>query len=242
MSRYQLGTLVLRASSALIAAGPKDTSEMPGNGRDAFLRAAVGHIHAVGVERHVYPGQRGDGVGQEHGAVIVGQLADVFERRAGPGGGLRVHDGDDLGSLALERGFHLLRGNGTAPFHIHPHHVASQAFRDVAHAGAKQTIHPDDHLVARLDQVDEGGLHPPAAGGGHRQGHRIVRAEEGPEQLLGLVHDLEEVGIQIADRGSGHGPENPRRHVARPGAHEEPLGRIDVFKILDIDCQSSPLD
>src|SRR5437870_3793280 len=63
----------------------------------------------------------------------------------------------------------------------------------VNHPLTKHAVNADDHLVAGLDQVNDAGLHAGAAGATDRKGENIPRAEESPEHVLSLVHDLQKL-------------------------------------------------
>jgi hypothetical protein len=43
-----------------------------------------------------------------------------------------------------------------------------------------------------------------------------------PQQVLNVVHDFKEFGIQMAQYGLGQSQENTGIHIARPGTHEDP--------------------
>ena len=82
----------------------------------------------------------------------------------------------------------------------------------------------DYDLVAPLEQVDEAGLHAGHAGGADREGQPIGGLECLAQHVLRFIHDLQEIGIEVADERHGHGREHARMHVTGSGAEEKTLG------------------
>ena len=73
------------------------------------------------------------------------------------------------------------------------------AFGDVFHPAAEDAVDTHEHPVARLDQVDDDRLHARRAGSRDRQGEPILGLKDIPEQVLGLVHQSRELGIEVTD-------------------------------------------
>ena len=65
--------------------------------------------------------------------------------------------------------------------------------------------------------------------------------EEMAQQLLGIVHGSQELGVQVSDAGGGHRLQHPCRNVAGPRPHEKPIAGIKIFEILGVDGDESAL-
>src|SRR6266852_7191919 len=68
--------------------------------------------------------------------------------------------------------------------------VGARALGHIRHTLAKHAVDADHHFVARLDEVDDAGLHAGAAGAAHRKGKSVLGTEQTPEHVLRLVHNL----------------------------------------------------
>ena len=53
----------------------------------------------------------------------------------------------------------------------------------------------------------------------------FVGAEDRAQQPLGLLHQRDEGGVEVADERRGQRAQHARVHVARPGAEEDAGGR-----------------
>ncbi len=78
-----------------------------------------------------------------------------------------------------------------------------------------------DHFIAGLDDVADGRFHSRHPSSRKRDGHLVFRLEQMPQKDHGVVHDLQEIRIEISQDGAGHGLEHPRVEVAgtRPEQH-----------------------
>src|SRR5579862_5350531 len=61
------------------------------------------------------------------------------------------------------------------------------------------TVGKDGELRARLDEVCDARFHPGTTSSGNHHGDAIGGAVGHLEKLLDVAHDLEEVGIEVAD-------------------------------------------
>ena len=93
---------------------------------------------------------------------------------------------------------------------------------------AEEATRADDDAVARLDQVDQARFHSGHAGGTDWKGERVLGQERGAQELLRLLHDLQEGWIEVAQEGRGHGREHTRMDVARARAEEQALRRVEL--------------
>ena len=128
--------------------------------------------------------------------------------------------------VGLERVFELVRVDRAAPRIVDHDGSAAVALDVLLHAPAEHAVAAHDHRVARLDQVDEAGLHARRARRGHRHGQCVVGLEGIAQQFLHLVHHVDEGRIEMTDGRLGHGRKHARMHVGGAGAHEGALGRV----------------
>ena len=110
-----------------------------------------------------------------------------------------------------------------APLVLDRDDLGAAAGGDVAHPLAEEAVDRDDHDVAGVDGVDEGRLHAGGAGGAERQGARVGRAPGRAEQVAGLVHDPEELRVEVAEQRLGQGAGRLRVGVGRSGSEEVAL-------------------
>ena len=89
---------------------------------------------------------------------------------------LGVHDRDAAGRRVLARARRAaVADRSRGPTALDTHDLRAATARDFAHAFAEHAVDPDDHGVARLDEVDEARLHARGTGAAHRQGERVRR-------------------------------------------------------------------
>ena len=91
---------------------------------------------------------------------------------------------------------------------------------DVAHALAEHAVHADDHDVAGIDEVHEGGFHARRAGAADRQRQFVLGAEHRAQAIAGLVEQREEVGVEMPEERTGERLGDLGIRVARSGTHE----------------------
>ena len=112
-----------------------------------------------------------------------------------------MHDPNDLGTHAMDRRLHLIRVEYFAIRPFDHGHLGTGPLRHVLHPRTEDAIDADQHLVARLDQVDDHGLHAGRARPRDGQRHPIRGLKGIPQQFLGLIHQGHELGVQVATRG-----------------------------------------
>ncbi len=136
-----------------------------------------------------------------------------------------MDEGENPGvGVGLEGVAHLLRIDRRAPGVVDDDRHAAGALDVFQHAPAEHAVPADDHLVARLHQVDEAHFHPRRPRGRDRKGQRVVGLERHPQHGLDLLHQVDEGRIEVADGRTRHGVEDALRHVGGAGAHEDALG------------------
>jgi hypothetical protein len=107
-------------------------------------------------------------------------------------------------------------------------HRCAGAPGNVGHPLAKDAVHAHDHLVAWLNEVDHAGFHAGTTGTADRKGQAVGRSKSLPQELLHLIHDLQELRVQVADEGRGHRRQNARMNVAGAWPHEDARRRVEL--------------
>ena len=134
---------------------------------------------------------------------------------------------------------------GTAPRLVDPDDVSAAPAGDLAHALPEDAVDPDDRGVARLEEVDEAGLHPGGAGAADREVRRFSvpnttrrrsmvssrRARNSGSRWpsIGRVNALRRLGIRVRGPGAEEQPVGERHRdrivrVARAGPAERDAG------------------
>ena len=167
---------------------------------EALLRARVGRVDPPGVDLERDPTERRDRVDEEE---RVGSLerGEWLDRVLDSGRRLGVHDGDEpaVGPGTL-RGEERLGVDRTAPRGLDARQLRPGPAGDLAHPLAEHTVHPDDHVVAGLEEVHEARFHARGAGAAHRQGECVLGAEDRAQPRRRLVEQREEVGIEVPEQ------------------------------------------
>ncbi len=208
----------------------------PRRRRQALLRPAVADVDPPLVDQQLATGQGRDGVHQQQRAVGVDDARYLLQRLEDAGAGLPVDHGHELGArVGLERLLHLLRRDDSAPVRIDWHDLSPAAADHLRYPVAEEPVHTHDDRIARLDDVVDRRLHAGRAGAGDGDGHVVLGAEEGAQGPLGVVQELKELRVQIADDGRHHRPVDARVDVARAGAQQQPRRYVQLPEFVSHD-------
>ena len=196
---------------------------------EALLRGAEGEVDIRSVDGDFHAAEGGYGVDQEQGAVPVGEVGQLVQGLEDTGGGLSVHDGEhlDLG-VALQLRLDRIEVDGGSPLLLDLGDRRAVAAGDVGQAFAEEAVRGRDDDVAGLEQVGHSGLHAGVAGAGEGEGEAVLCAEDLAEHASRVVHDLDEVGVEMAEDGGGHGPEDAGVDVGRPCAQQQARRRVQL--------------
>jgi hypothetical protein len=123
--------------------------------------------------------------------------------------------------------FHLGGIHRCAPWIFHDNRHPTATTHILGHALTKHPVDAHHHLVTGADQVHKAGFHPYRTRRGNREGQLVLRLEGVAQQALELIHHADEGRIQVADGGTGHGGQHPRRNIGRPGPHQGAGGRLE---------------
>ena len=196
----------------------------PGRGPDALLRAGASRVDSPLIDFYRHATQRRHAVDRDERPVAVRDLGDLGHRLPGAGRGLGVDQRDQLGGLFLQLRLEALRSDHLPQRGLDDPDRRAGTRRHLGQALAEKADHADDALVPRLQQVEQDGLEPAAAGGRHRDGVVVRRAEYLPQHRHRLVHDLQKVRVEMADQRRGEGPADARVDVGGARAEKRPLG------------------
>ena len=213
-----------------------EASRADGDGRHAgrrakaLLRRAVREIDVDVVEVDRRATQGGDGVDEEEGIVVVGQLGEAVERLEHTCGGLRVDRRQQLHlRLLFEHGLHGVQVCGLSPLHGDGDDRRALPGGDLLEAKAKEAVLDHHGDVTRLEEVCQGGLHACRASAGNWQCERLFRAEHLAQHLRDAVHDLDKFRVQVPQDGGGHGAKHARVHITGTGTQEGSARRVQLL-------------
>ena len=206
-----------------------DGSE-PGGTGEAFLRPRHDDVGIPAVRGHLAAAQRDHGVGHEERVVGMGQARQLLERLEHARRGLAVNDGDHPCGTDLERLRNRLRLDHAPPLGANRHHGGAAALGDLDHQEAEAAALRDDHAVPGLEQGDNRRLEPRAARAGHGKGALVVRLEDGAQELHDLVHHRGELGIELAEKGRGHGAEHAGIRHGGTGSQQDARTRQEIAR------------
>ena len=121
---------------------------------------------------------------------------------------------------------YLLRGDRPAPFRGNRVNSRPATLGNVMHAQTENSAGAYDDLVPGLDEVREAGLHARAAGTGDRDGKPVLRLKHLSQKIFRVLHDIEELWVEMSDHGRCQGGVHAWMDIAGSGAHEQALRRI----------------
>src|SRR5262245_49801387 len=128
-------------------------------------------------------------------------------------------------ATTLERGLHLVRGKHISPLGFHDDRLRPTALDDIDHTAAEDTVNPDYYLITRFNQVYQTGFHASTASAGNRQSEGILGLEDKPQQIFGLVHQPDELRVEVPYKGRGQRLEHARVDITRTWAQQDTSGR-----------------
>ena len=127
----------------------------------------------------------------------------------------------------------LRRLEHLSPGPVDPVQNPADPLDDIAHPVSKNTIDANQHLVSRLDNIDEGRLHARAPGPGNRYRQAVFSPEKPAEHLLYAVHNRQELRIEVADQGLRHSLKDSPMNPGWTRPHEQaPPGIVTAFDHL----------
>jgi hypothetical protein len=146
--------------------------------------------------------------------------------------------------VPVEGSDQALVGHVLAPIRPHLLDLRSAAPRDLGDSLAEVPAHPDDHRVARLEQVREAGLHPGRPGGLNRHDQPRIRPVDPAKKRAQVEQDVVQLGVEMPEHWLSHRLERGGVEVGRAGTAEQPLGGGDRGGLLAhaaADSHSEPL-
>ena len=193
-----------------------------GRRAQALLGARVDGIGAPRIDSDGDAAEGSDAIDQEECAGFVRELREGLDGSLRAGGRLGVDYADDLDvSGGPDGGFHTGEVGGRAPGGLDAGNLAARAFGHDGDAFAEVAADAHDHLVAGLDQVHHCGFHAARAGPGRGQRDPVGGTHHLAKHLVAVIHDAEELGVEVAEDGRGHCLEDARVGTAGARAHED---------------------
>src|SRR5712692_2822926 len=133
-----------------------------------------------------------------------------------------MHQGQQFRpATTLECLLYLVRGEYVTPLGLHDDWPRPAALDDIDHTAAEDAVDSDHYFIARLNQVHQTGFHAGAAGAGDRQGVGVLGLEDKSQQILGLVHQTNELRVKVPHQRCGQRPEHAGVDIARTWAKQD---------------------
>src|SRR5690606_32955568 len=136
--------------------------------------------------------------------------------------------------------FDFVVGERLPPGGLQAADIGPIATGHIDHAAAEVARDADQHTVARLDDVGEGGFHRRTARAADGDGVLVIRLPRIAQQLTHFVHHLDEGRIEMAHGRRDHRGEYARMGVRWPGPQQNPRRHIDrrqVYPVIVIDWE-----
>ncbi len=192
---------------------------------EALLRARVGRVDPPTVDLERDATERRDRVDEQERVGLL-ERDERLDRVLDPRRGLGVDDGDQptVGSGPL-RAEQRLGIDGASPRRLDACQLRATPSGDLAHPLAEHPVHTDDHVIAGLDEVHEARFHARRPGTAHRQGERVLGAEDRAQARRSLVEQREEVGIEVPEERAGERGGDLGVRVRGSGSEEESISQ-----------------
>src|SRR6185295_11534482 len=140
-----------------------------------------------------------------------------------------MHDRKSLGFARIESRFDVLRIDRVSPLGAHDDGLPTSSPNNIGHPFTEDSVDADDHFIAGLDHVHEGGFHASASRGGNRNRYSIARFENISEHRLDVVHALQKKWVEVSEHRRGHRFEHAILDGTRPGAEEHTPGWLKLL-------------
>ena len=121
--------------------------------------------------------------------------------------------------------------NALTPVGLDSHNMRAVPARDLRDTAAEVAALPDDHRVARLEQVRDAGLHAGGARAVKGEHEPVRHAIDASQHRDDVQQDLVEVRVEVAEHGPAHRVEHGGVYVRRAGAAQEPLGGPELGEV-----------
>jgi hypothetical protein len=123
--------------------------------------------------------------------------------------------------MLVKGGGDLLQGDYLAPGGFHCVHPRTTALHRIFHTATKDTVHADNHLIARLNQIGRNALHSRHARATDRESESVCCAEHLAEHFARLIHDGEILWVQMTERWRPESSQYTLRNRAWTGAEKD---------------------
>ena len=150
--------------------------------------------------------------------MVVGYPGDLGDGAEDTCGGLGVDHGHGLDfGVLFDFGLYSLRRYGMTPFVLYFVDGDTAPFGYLGETVTEIAVDGHDDGVACFQGVDQGRFHSSRTGAGDGQRKAVGRLKHLTQHLPDVVHNAQEVGVQMPEQGCGHGLEHPRVDVAGAG-------------------------
>ncbi|HPN09309.1 MAG TPA: hypothetical protein PLU95_08390 [Syntrophales bacterium] len=182
---------------------------------------AVQGVDPPCIHSDLHAAQAGHGIDKVQAIIAPGEGADLRYRIGHPGGSFRMDHGEEpVISFPQFFPYHG-RVHRRSPGELHDLDIRTQATGDLPHPHAEHPIDQYKHPVARLHEVDKASLHAGGAGSRHGDGKVVCCVHDLLQQDFQLIHDRQEIRVQVSQRRAGQGTVNSGGDTGWPRSHQE---------------------
>lgn len=140
------------------------------------------------------------------------------------GGRFRVHDGDEVGLVLVQRVPDRVRIARTAPLDVETPDDGAVTAADLGETLSEIPGDHRQHARAGLHQIRDGDFHRRRAGAGHRKRERVRRRlKDTLHTFARVAHQLEELRIEMTEHRRREGAHDARRDQTRTRAEQQSL-------------------
>ena len=137
--------------------------------------------------------------------------------------------------MGVEGGLDLISTDHLAEVDFDSHGRATVSFDDLRQPLPEKAMDPHDHLVTRLDHVADGCLHCRHSGARKCDGQLVFGLKEMTQESHRVVHDRQELRVEVTQNRTCHGTEYAWMQVAR-ARPEEDTGIVSQLSGRSIVC------
>jgi hypothetical protein len=150
------------------------------------------------------------------------------DRLARAGRRLDVHERHELRRTLLQQLLNSRRIDCLTRPDFEGTNIGTGASRHLRQTFTEVPDDTDDGAVARLEEIQHDRLESRRSGRRNRQRVMVLRAEHPAQRAHRLVHQLDEIRIEMSHRVRRHRLQDARVGIARPRPHEQTLGRVQM--------------
>ncbi len=205
----------LARTNALYRPVAETHRRQPGHAGNALLRSGINRVNPHRIHH------RKTSVALRKRCQRLGIASDT-------GRGFRMDKSQESSiRMRLQCIFDALRIDGLSPFGRNNYRGCPAALNVFLHPPAKGSVLTHDRFVPRLQEVHKHGLHARRSRRGNGQGQRIPGLKRPLQQGFDFIHQGDELGVKMPDRGPGQRLKDSRVHIGGARPHQGSNGGME---------------